>query len=178
MQSNFCSDTNSIAPIVTRLLHKYSGQRVHFDLHDDETQRTRFELVLFTLSVICNTHSECASLVRNWALDLFLCTESASAIEAYPLVLYNLILFPARIQSNVDDDNFQAKITTFIDKLLCSNVNAWNVYRIVRIAFRYAHWNSVALPLLQSIKNKVKNIRIHLLCIHIFSAKTFETRRG
>jgi hypothetical protein len=109
---------------------------------------------LEAINELCNINDNVGHLACKWAFDVLEKHYSGSNNKQLcdaPLELYSIVLhkhFP----------DYQAQLDALINSIqqeLCLNKKWWFAYRLTRQAFRYGHFKSVALPLLEKIQANV-----------------------
>ncbi|KAI1697725.1 integrator complex subunit 7 [Ditylenchus destructor] len=127
-----CFEKNAVNIVQSLVEHIPSMQTSHL---------SDLGLLLQTLCAICDDHPKCGSAVSRWTIEKFL-KAPIENVGIFPMELFSLMF------ASWNGDSREQ----ILERLLKAPVNRWTLYKIARVALRYGHWKSMAVPILEKVK--------------------------
>ncbi|KAI6228506.1 hypothetical protein M3Y95_00629400 [Aphelenchoides besseyi] len=123
---------------------------------DDSYAHVVFTKTLETLNALCECQPDVAKSICDWSLELLNRSYGQANGRLFcdvPSELYSLALLP--FEKNT------SRLKQLMNKVvgeLEQKKNFWFAYKLTRHAFRYGHWNTIAVPLLERLRGTTTTI--------------------
>ncbi|KAI6172381.1 Integrator complex subunit 7 [Aphelenchoides besseyi] len=117
---------------------------------DDSYAHVVFTKTLETLNALCECQPDVAESICDWSMELLNRSYEQAKGRLFcdvPSELYSLALLP--FEKNT------SRLKQLVNKVVVEleqTKNFWFAYKLTRHAFRYGHWNTIAVPLLEKLR--------------------------